>query len=74
MLPRLTMPLTPHQIIDRLTARFGAAISAALPDDIRHAIETIARAADLRTNLAQLGLPAGIGAIRGIAPPVHVLW
>ena len=30
-------------------------IAAALPDDIRHAIETIARAADLRTNLAQLG-------------------
>ena len=26
-----------------------------LPDDIRHAIETITRAADLRTNLAQLG-------------------
>ncbi len=26
-----------------------------LPDDLHHAIETIARVADLRTNLAQLG-------------------
>ncbi len=36
-----------------------------LPDDLHHAIETIARVADLRTNLAQLGSMASWGRTAG---------
>jgi hypothetical protein len=61
--PIMIAPCTRRQRFIRTARRYRSIeiqagppiIAEALPDELRHAIETIVRAADLRTNLAQLG-------------------
>lgn len=61
--PIMIAPCTRRQRFIRTARRYRTIeiqagppiIVEALPDELRHAIETIVRAADLRTNLAQLG-------------------